>query len=49
MLKKILYFIFIIPLLAGTTGKIRGKIIDSQTKEPLIGCNIYLLSTQYGT
>ena len=49
MVKKILYFIFIIPLLAGTTGKIRGKIIDSQTKEPLIGCNIYFLSTQYGT
>ena len=49
MIKKILYFFLIIPLIAGTTGKIRGKVIDSSTNEPLIGCNIYLYSTIYGT
>jgi len=48
MFKKLLYLIFILPLLAGTTGKIKGKVVDSQTSEPLIGCNIYLSSTNYG-
>ncbi|MBN2008398.1 carboxypeptidase-like regulatory domain-containing protein [candidate division KSB1 bacterium] len=29
---------------AGTTGKISGKIIDAETKEPLPGANIYIAS-----
>ena len=49
MIRKIVYFILIFPLIAGTTGKIRGKVLDSNTKEPLVGCNIYLYSTSYGT
>jgi len=49
MIKKILYFILILPLLAGTSGKIRGKIIDSNSREPLVGCNVFLNSTGYGT
>ena len=49
MYKKILFLLFIIPLLAGTTGKIRGKVIDSTTNNPLVGCNIFLESTNYGT
>ncbi len=49
MKKIIIYFIFIFPLIAGTTGKIRGRVIDSITKEPLIGTNVYLASTNYGS
>lgn len=30
------------------TGKIIGKVTDSETKEPLIGANILLLNTSYG-
>jgi len=48
MYKNFLYFILIFPLLAGTTGKIKGQVIDFNTNEPLIGCNIYLSSTNYG-
>jgi outer membrane receptor protein involved in Fe transport len=33
---------------AGTTGKIKGKIIDSQTKEPLFGANIIVENTTLG-
>ncbi|MHB8852481.1 MAG: TonB-dependent receptor [Ignavibacteriaceae bacterium] len=33
---------------AGTTGKIAGKVIDSQTKEPLIGANIVIVGTSMG-
>ncbi|MBM4170984.1 MAG: TonB-dependent receptor [Ignavibacteria bacterium] len=33
---------------AGTTGKISGTIIDSQTKEPLIGVNVILMGTNLG-
>ena len=49
MKKILLYLIIIFPLIAGTTGKIRGVIVDSTNKEPLIGCNVYLYSTNYGT
>jgi len=34
--------------IAGTTGKIRGKIIDGTTGEPLIGANIILENTYIG-
>ncbi len=35
-------------LIAGTTGKIAGRIIDENTNEPLIGANIILEGTNYG-
>ncbi len=35
-------------LLAGTTGKIRGLVLDSETGEPLPGVNILLLGTHFG-
>ena len=35
-------------LLAGTTGKIAGKVIDATTKEPLIGANVILNGTSLG-
>ena len=36
------------PLIAGVTGKISGKIIDSETKEPLAGANISIAGTMLG-
>ena len=35
-------------LLAGTTGKIAGKVIDAMTKEPLVGANVILNGTSLG-
>jgi hypothetical protein len=35
-------------ILAGTTGKIAGKIVDASSKEPLIGVNIILEGTSLG-
>jgi len=35
-------------LLAGTTGKIAGHVIDARTKEPLVGANIILEGTSLG-
>jgi outer membrane receptor protein involved in Fe transport len=37
-----------ISLTASTTGKIRGKVIDSQTGEPLIGVNVIVKGTSQG-
>lgn len=34
--------------IAGTTGKIAGKITNSQTPEPLIGANIFVVGTTSG-
>lgn len=49
----ILFFVSIIILvhsyvLAGTTGKISGRVIDSRTGEPLIGVNILIIGTKLG-
>lgn len=35
-------------LIAGTTGKIAGKIIDKNTDEPLPGANIIIIGSNYG-
>ncbi|MEI6052640.1 MAG: TonB-dependent receptor, partial [Opitutaceae bacterium] len=35
-------------LLAGTQGKIRGKVVDSQTGEPLVGAAVIVVGTPYG-
>ena len=44
-----LLLVSIIPLSAGSTGKIRGRIIDTESKQPLVGVNIYLSGTAIGT
>ena len=46
----ILFFliIFSINSLAGTTGKISGKIIDASNGEPLIGANVIIMGTTLG-
>ena len=36
-------------LFGGTTGKLSGTLIDKETGEPLIGCNIILEGTYHGT
>ena len=36
------------PLSAGTTGKISGKVLDQQTKEPLFGANVVIHGTNLG-
>ena len=43
-----LLFLFEISLLAGTTGKIAGKILDAANKEPLIGANVIIEGTNLG-
>ncbi len=35
-------------LFAGTTGKIRGIVVDAYSGEPLIGCNIIISGTSFG-
>jgi hypothetical protein len=38
----------VIPIWAGTTGKIAGIITDKNTNEPLIGANIMIVGTSLG-
>ena len=51
---KILYRLIFLTLLlsycsvAGTTGKIAGRILDAKSGEPIIGVNVVLLGTTYG-
>ena len=40
--------VFNISLYAGSTGRLKGKVTDSKSKEEIIGANIILLGTNYG-
>ncbi|MCL5031054.1 MAG: TonB-dependent receptor [Bacteroidetes bacterium] len=46
----VLFFLLFLPMIvfAGTTGKIKGKVTDLQTGEPLIGANIVVVGTSFG-
>ncbi|MBI1937140.1 MAG: TonB-dependent receptor [Ignavibacteriales bacterium] len=45
----LLFLLGMVPVMfAGTTGKLAGKIVDSETKEPLIGANVVLQGTNHG-
>jgi outer membrane receptor protein involved in Fe transport len=46
----VLFFLLFLPMIvfAGTTGKIKGKITDLQTGEPLIGANVVVTGTSFG-
>ena len=44
----LLFFVFINTLFAGTTGKLSGKIIEAESKEPLIGVNVIIEGTAFG-
>lgn len=48
LLVTLIFFSFSVLLFSGTTGKIKGKITDRDTKEPLIGANIILEGTSLG-
>ena len=46
---KVLLLLFLCSYaFAQTTGKISGKVIDKETGEPLIGCNIIIEGQEYG-
>jgi len=42
-------FLLLNIVILSQTGKITGKVTDSQTGEPLIGANIIVLNTEYGS
>lgn len=46
----ILFFFLLLTgiVLAGTTGKLKGKVTDQQTGEPLIGANVLMIGTSFG-
>ena len=47
---KIISFIVLSSLgISGTTGKLVGKIMDKDTGDPLIGCNVIIEDTYMGT
>ena len=49
-MQKLVYIIFFYSfLIAGTSGKLSGLVFDSNTKEPLIGCNVIIKNTSLGT
>ncbi|MEW5798285.1 MAG: TonB-dependent receptor [Bacteroidota bacterium] len=52
MTKVFFLFLFLLAVaggaLAGTTGKIKGTVTDSQTNEPLVGVNVVVRGTPYG-
>jgi len=57
MIWKKMFMLIAIALLAvfswragftGTTGKIAGKVLDAQTREPLVGANIVVVGTNLG-
>ena len=48
-LKLISFIIFNSLAFSGTTGKLVGKIMDKDTGNPLIGCNVIIEDTYMGT
>ncbi len=46
----VLFFLLFLPtfVLAGTVGKIKGKVTDLQTGEVLIGANVIVVGTSFG-
>ena len=54
MKKMLLVLLLLVPIFSfaqndGPKGSIQGKVIDIETKTPLIGVNIYIKNTQTGT
>ena len=50
LIKLIIIFLLLVPvfLIAGTTGKIAGLVIDGSTGEPLAGVNVIIENTVMG-
>lgn len=49
MIKKLIYSLIISFPLSQTTGKISGVVKEQSSSSPLIGANVYLINTPYGT
>jgi hypothetical protein len=50
LINLLLLFVFAVPGFAQTgVGKLSGKVIDADTREPLIGANLLLVNTTLGT
>ncbi|MFA8451850.1 MAG: TonB-dependent receptor [Bacteroidales bacterium] len=52
MPRKIIYFLLFLALscltMAGTKGRIKGKVVDASTGEPLIGANVTIIGASLG-
>ena len=44
----ILFLLLILPQMALAQGKLRGRITDQETGEPLLGANVIVVGTSYG-
>lgn len=42
------HFLFVALLIAGTTGKIAGKLTDANSKEVIVGANVMIVNTTLG-
>lgn len=45
----IFFMIFFSIIIAGTTGKIKGRVLDRETNSPIIGANVFLENSSLGT
>ena len=45
----ILFLLIVNITFSGTTGKIKGRVFDSEANNPIIGANVYLKNTSLGT
>ena len=54
-MKKSFYYILVamiavpLSLFAGTQGKVKGKVVDSQTGEALVGASVAIIGTAFGS
>jgi outer membrane receptor protein involved in Fe transport len=42
------HYLFVLVTFAGITGKIRGKVIDNESKQPIAGVSILIVGTKMG-
>jgi len=45
---RIILLLSLLPMIVIAQGKIRGRVIDKQSKEPLVGANVVIVGTTYG-
>lgn len=41
-------FLLLVPVLALSSGKVRGRIVDKDSREPLVGANVSIVGTTHG-
>jgi len=46
--KALTITLLLLPLIAIGSGKINGRVIDKESKQPLIGANVVIVGTSYG-